>query len=86
MLYVNDMPQAVRSTLLLYEDDSCILYQSREVDEIEKQLNKGYKQNKWEIGKIDISQKSFAECFAMLLFSRNLITRVQSGTLISKRK
>ena len=36
------MPQAVESTLLLYADDSCILYQHKEVDEIEKQLNKDF--------------------------------------------
>ena len=34
------MPQTVKSTLLLYEDDSCILHQHKEVDEIQKQLNK----------------------------------------------
>ena len=33
------MPQAVKATLPLYADDSCILYQHKEVDEIEKQLN-----------------------------------------------
>ena len=33
--------QAVESTLLLYADDSCILYQHK-VDEIEKQLNKSF--------------------------------------------
>ena len=33
------MSQAVKSTLLLYADDSCILYQYKEVDEIEKHLN-----------------------------------------------
>ena len=27
LIYVNDMPQAVTSTLLLYPDDSCIIYQ-----------------------------------------------------------
>ena len=42
LIYVNDMPQAVESTLLLYADDSCILYQHKEVDEIEKQLNKDF--------------------------------------------
>ena len=36
------MPQAVKSTLLLYADDSCILFQDKEVDEIEKQLNKDF--------------------------------------------
>ena len=34
------MPQAFKSTLRLYADDSCILYQHKEQDEIEKHLNK----------------------------------------------
>ena len=42
LIYVKDMPQAVRSTLPLSADDSCILYQHKEVDEIEKQLNKDF--------------------------------------------
>ena len=29
LIYVNDMPQAVKSTLLLYADDSCIFYQHK---------------------------------------------------------
>ena len=41
------MPQAVKSTLLLYADDSCILYQHKEVDEIEKNLNKDF-ENIWD--------------------------------------
>ena len=40
LIYVSDMPQAVTLSLLLYADDSCILYQHKEVDEIEKHLNK----------------------------------------------
>ena len=36
------MPQAVESTLLLYADDSYILYQHKEVDEVEKQPNKEF--------------------------------------------
>ena len=39
---MNDIPQAVKSTLLLYADDSCILYQHKEVDEIEKHPNKDF--------------------------------------------
>ena len=39
---VKDMPQAVRSSILLYADDSCILYQHKEGDETEKQLNKDF--------------------------------------------
>ena len=42
LIYVNDIPEAVESTLLLYAGDSCILYQHKEVDEIEKQLNKDF--------------------------------------------
>ena len=36
------MPQSVRSILLLYADDSCILHQHKEEDEIEKELNKDF--------------------------------------------
>ena len=36
------MAQPVRSTLLFYVDDSCILYQHKELDKIEKQLNKDF--------------------------------------------
>ena len=36
------MPHAVKYTLLLYADDSCILYQHNEVDETEKYLNKDF--------------------------------------------
>ena len=41
--YVNDMPQAVTSTLILYEDDSRILYQHKDVEQIEKRLNEDFK-------------------------------------------
>ena len=34
LIYVNDMPQTVKSTLLLYGDDSCILHQYKKVDKI----------------------------------------------------
>ena len=37
------MPQAVKSNLLLYADDSYLMYQHRDVNEIEKQLNKDFK-------------------------------------------
>ena len=36
------MPQAVKSNLFLYADDSCLIYQHRDVNEIEKQLNKDF--------------------------------------------
>ena len=42
LIYVNDMPQAVTSTLLLYANDSCILYQHKDVVQIEKRLNEDF--------------------------------------------
>ena len=36
------MPQAVKSNLFLYADDSCLMYQHRDVEEIEKQLSKDF--------------------------------------------
>ena len=36
------MPPAVKSNLFLYADDSCLMYQRRNVEEIEKQLNKDF--------------------------------------------
>ena len=42
LIYINDMPQAISSTLLLHADDSCIQYQHKNVMEIEKQLNEGF--------------------------------------------
>ena len=42
LIYVNDMPQAVTLTLLLYADNSCILYQHNDVVQIEKRLNEDF--------------------------------------------
>ena len=42
LIYVNDMSQAVKSNLFLYADDSCLMYQHRVVNEIEKQLNNDF--------------------------------------------
>ena len=39
LLYVNDMPQAVKCDLFLYEDDTCLTFQNENVKEIEDQLN-----------------------------------------------
>ena len=39
LIYVNDMPQTVKSNLFLYADDSCLIFQGKDVIEIEKQLN-----------------------------------------------
>ena len=40
LLYVNDMPQAVNSDLLLlYADDTCLIYTGKDINMIEEQLN-----------------------------------------------
>ena len=42
LIYVNHMPQAVKSNLFLYADDSCLVFQGKDVIEIEKQLNEDF--------------------------------------------
>ena len=39
LIYVNDMSQAVKCHLSLYADDSCLVCQHKDINEIEKQLN-----------------------------------------------
>ena len=39
LVYVNDMPQAVKSNLLLYNDDLCLMYQHKDIAKIEKILD-----------------------------------------------
>ena len=38
LLYINDLPQALVIDSLLYADDTCIVFQHKNVTEIEKQL------------------------------------------------
>ena len=42
LLYVNDMPQAVNSELLLYADDTCLIYTGKDIQKIEEQLNSDF--------------------------------------------
>ena len=42
LLYVNDMPQSVSCDLLLYADDSCLVFSDSNIDKIEAQLNKDF--------------------------------------------
>ena len=39
LVYANDMSQAVKCHLFLYADGSCLVYQHKDINEIEKQLN-----------------------------------------------
>ena len=42
LIYINDMPESVSSDLFLYADDSCLVFQHKDLKEIEKQLNKDF--------------------------------------------
>ena len=42
LIYVNHMPQAVKSNLFLYADDSCLVFQGKDAIEIEKELNEDF--------------------------------------------
>ena len=42
LIYVNDMPMAVKCDLFLYADGTCLVFQSKNVKDIEKQLNEDF--------------------------------------------
>ena len=42
LLYINDMPQAIECELLLYADDTCLIFQQSDINEIEIRLNKNF--------------------------------------------
>ena len=42
LIYINDMSQAVKCNLFLYADDTCLVCQHKDINEIEKQLNNDF--------------------------------------------
>ena len=42
LLYINDMPQAIDCDLLLYADDTCLIFQHKDIREIEAVLNRNF--------------------------------------------
>ena len=42
LIYINDMPQAVDSELLIYADDTCQVFQHRNIQTIEEHLNRDF--------------------------------------------
>ena len=42
LLYVNEMPQAVNSELLLYADDTCLIYMGKDTKTIEERLDRDF--------------------------------------------
>ena len=42
LIYVNDMPQAIKPNVLLYVDHSCLMYQQKDIAKIKKILNEDF--------------------------------------------
>ena len=42
LIYINDMPQAVDSELLLYANDTCLFFQHKDIKTIEEHLNRDF--------------------------------------------
>ena len=42
LIYINDKSQAVKCNLFLHADDTCLVCQHKDINEIEKQLNKDF--------------------------------------------
>ena len=42
LIYINDMPMAIKCSLFLYADDTCLVFQSKNFKDIEKQLNEDF--------------------------------------------
>ena len=42
LIYVNDMPMAVKCNFFSYVDETCLVFQSKNVKDIKKQLNKDF--------------------------------------------
>ena len=42
LIYINDMSQAAKCNLFLYADETCLVCQNKDINEIEKQLNKDF--------------------------------------------
>ena len=41
-IYVNGMPQAIKSNFLLYADESCLMYQHKDMAKFQKTLNEDF--------------------------------------------
>ena len=56
LLYVNDMPGAVNCEMLLYADDTCLVFQAKDLDTISDKLNTEFnKLCDWFVDQLNIS-------------------------------
>ena len=42
LIYVNDMPMTVKCNIFFYADDTCLIFQSKNIKDIEKQLKEDF--------------------------------------------
>ena len=42
LLYINDMPQALDCDLFLFADDTCLLFQLKDLEQIKQELTKNF--------------------------------------------
>ena len=55
LIFLKYMSQAVRCNLFLYADDTCLVCQHKDINEIEKQLNKDFESTcDWFVDKLSI--------------------------------
>ena len=83
LLYVNDMPGAISCEMLLYADDTCLVFQAKALDSISLQLNMEFNKlcdwfvdNKLSIhfGKIKLSPySSLVKIVLGMISSRSLV-------------
>ena len=77
LMYANYMPQFVKSNLFLYADDSCLMHQHRDVEEIEKQLNKDFENIcDWFVDN-KLSIHFWEDKTNFILFARSVKSKVQ---------
>ena len=76
LISINDMKQAVSSNLLLYADDSCLVFQQKHVTKIETHLNN------------DFSNlcESFLDNKLSIHFGQNKTKSILFGTKLNLRK
>ena len=91
LLYINDLPQAVASDSLLYADDTCIVFQHKNVTKIEKQLLRGFSSlcdwfidNKLSIHFVQDKTKSILFGTKLKLLNAKALNIVYNGTEIKQ--